>query len=93
MVSSLDIEVSVIPPADDDDDDYEKLTEDTMNLLTHFDPSSSSTRHIEPENENAYAYTAQNQIFKSVRKGFEKEGLNIETPKKVRTFSCKPMPM
>ena len=78
----------MIPPADDDDDDYEKLTEETMNLLTHFDPTSTATRHMdmEQENEDDYSYTAQNQLFKSVRKGFENEGLNIETPKKIRTF-------
>lgn len=86
---SLDIEVSVIPPVDDDDDDYEKLTENTVSLITHFNPSSTTTRHVEREEaDDDYSYTAQNQIFKSVRKGFESEGLNIETPKKVRTF-CK----
>ena len=82
--------MSVIPPADEEDDDYERLTEETMTLLRHFDPSSPATRHMDAgeEREDDYSYTAQNQLFKSVRKGFEKEGLNIETPKKVRTF-CK----
>lgn len=86
LCGSLDIEVSVIPPADEEDDDYEKLTEETVNLLTRFDPSSTNTHHVEVEVDDDYSYTAQTQLFKSVRKGFEKEGLNIETPKKIRTL-------
>lgn len=84
---SLDIEISVIPPADEEDDDYEKLTYDTMNLLAHFDPSNTTKHHVEVATDDDYSYTTQSQLFKSVRKGFEKEGLNIETPKKVRTLS------
>ncbi len=59
----------------------------TMNMLTHFDPSSTTTHHVEEVGDDDYSYTAQNQFFSSVRKGFEKEGMNIETPVKIRTFS------
>lgn len=85
---SLAIEVSVIPPAEGEDD-YEKLTYDTMNLLTHFDPSSTTTHPVmeDDDNDEDYSSVAQNHFFKSVRKGFEKEGLNIETPTKIRSLS------
>lgn len=79
--------MSVIPPDDEDDDDYEKLTEDTVNLLTHFDPSSANHR-VDTTTDSDYSYTnVQNQFFKAVRKGFETEGLKIETPRKIRSYS------
>ena len=78
----------MIPPADDDDDDYEKLTYNTMHLIATFDPSSAANVVAEEEEDTDYSYATQSQFFKTVRKGFEKEGLNIEMPKKVRTM-CK----
>ena len=76
----------MIPPTDEKDDDYEKLTYDTMNLLSHFDPTSATTRHVDVTGDDEYSYATQTQIFKMVRKGYEREGLNIEMPKKVRTL-------
>lgn len=79
----LDIEVSVIPP--DDEDDYEKLTEETRTLLTHFNPLAAAPVH---RDESAYYNnsTAQSQFFKSVRKGFENVGMKIEMSEKVKTL-------
>ena len=82
---SLDIEVSIIPPVEEDD--YESLTIHTMNLFSQFDPTKAkATLPVDDEEDEDYS-TIQNNIFKLVRKGFEKEGLNIEMPSKVRSLS------
>ena len=84
---SLDIEVSVIHPVEEDN--YEQLTRDTMHLLRSYDPTK--VQHVDAQeggagdNDPDY-YNAQDQFFKSIRIGFENEGLKIDTPTK--TSKC-----
>ena len=76
---TLDIEVSVIPPqgADDEPDyEYHKLYDDAMTLVRDFDPHNLSRFDASEE----YSYVAQTRFFNAVRKGHEKEGLDIVFP-------------
>lgn len=77
---SLDIEVSVLPPqdvSDEGDYDYFQLYDDAMTLVREFDPHNLS-RFGGSED---YSYVTQNRFFNAVRKGHEKEGLDIVFPK------------
>ncbi len=84
MCVSLDIEVSIIPPFEEND--YEKLTAETMALLQNFDPSKvqhlDSQEGVADDDDDDYSY-AQDALFKAFRKGFENEGLKIDTPRKM----------
>ena len=48
------------------------------------------THHVEDDGDEEYSSVAQHQFFKAVRKGFETEGLKIETPTKIRNMCRSP---
>ena len=76
---TLDIEVSIIPPheaCDESDYEYHQLYDDAMNLVKAFDPHTLSRFDTSAE----YSYVAQTRFFSAVRKGHEKEGLDIVFP-------------
>lgn len=77
---TLDIEISVIPPQVDDDDcdlyDYQQLYTDAMTLAREFDPHNLSRFDASTE----YSYVAQTRFFSAVRKGYEKEGMDLVLP-------------
>ena len=77
---TLDIEVSVIPPQLEDSEDiyydYQQLYADAMTLVRDFDPHNLSRFETSAE----YSYVAQTRFFSAVRKGYEKEGLDIVLP-------------
>lgn len=82
--TTLDIEVSIIPPQeawDESDYDYQTLYDDAMTLARDFDPHSLSRF----DGAEDYSYIAQTRLFNAVRKGYEKEGLDIMFPNLKRT--------
>lgn len=77
-----------------EDDTREELAVATKQLLSNFDPTavqhieSTSGWHGDHDNDQ-YSCIAQEQLFRAIRKGFENEGLKIETPKKIKEFGLK----
>ena len=78
---SLDVEVSVLPPQDvssHGDYEYGKLYDDAMTLVREFDPQNLS--RFDGNEDLVHSYVTQNRFFSAVRKGHEKEGLDIVFP-------------
>lgn len=77
--TTLDIEVSIIPPQEacnESDYEYHQLYDDAMTLARDFDPHTLSRF----DGAEDYSYVAQTRFFNAVRKGHEKEGLDIVFP-------------